>query len=1516
MDQLSFYKEQLEAVQQQLTALQHEVESEKKLKHEPIAIVGMAMRFPNHINSAQEYWDVLFNGVDCITDIPEDRWFKRMYDADPSKPGKIHIKQFGFIDNIDKFDSSFFDISPVELENIDPQQRILLEVTYEAFENAGIDVSKLVGSNTAVFMGVDNVDYQSRNYRTKDYTKVNPYSYTGHCYAALSGRIAYLMGFNGPNFTLDTGCSSALTAAHVGCMSLRNRESDIAVIGAANTITDPEMTIAFGSLNALAPDSRSKAFDNSADGFARSEGCGVFILKRLSDAQREKDNILAIIKGSAINQDGRSTRFTAPSARAQAKMHKAALDNSGLQPTDIDYIETHGTGTKVGDPAEVRGILLHYNDFITKEKPLVIGSVKSNLGHTEAAAGMAGMIKVVLALQHNLIPKSIHFNTPNELIDWDNIPIVYSKEHTEWKPSDKIRYAGVSGFGVTGSNAHVILGEAPTTIHNKPVELRKDIYVLLLSAKSESALTELAERYHQFIKNSAERLEDICAMAMLKRTHLPLRRVFVATTREELLQQLSDFASTEFSAPVEKFNSEETIKTVFVFPGQGAQWVQMGKTLMENEIVYRAAMEEINSVYKQFVDWDLLEEINKPQDTSRFEEIDIVQPILLAVEIALANLWMSKGVFPDIVVGHSMGEVAAAYVAGAITLREAAQIIITRSRLMRELSGKGEMCVTDLSEAEAKKYLSGVEDKLSIAVINSKQSVVISGDVDALANLMNRLESEGRFNRKVKVDVASHSVQMDSIVDVLEDSLQTITPKNSSVTFYSSALNQEINGASLDAAYWRKNLRNPVQFGAVIEQLAERFQCVFIEMSPHPTLLHAIEENVAGKSIHQLICGSFMRDKNEQVSFYQNFLALYTAGISVDLTAIYPNINHFIQLPNYPWQRERYWIDEEFHEPNQLVTSTPDVEIKKNLYELSWEKIALNPKLLVKHVLIIKDKYGYFEVVKERLIQAGCFVAVKQAEDSFDDVDAELIIHMSSINQEDTYHYDYNCTAGSLHKIIKRFSSNDTKIKIAVITNGTQLLDKDTQTNLNGALLVGLLRTLENEYNQIEFLQIDISYECKTDELQHISKAALLDKIYKEIALRNESGYAITLSPLTKVSTVKAIHPDATYIVSGGNNGLGFETVKWLTNKGAGTVIILSRSGLNEKLQLESEQLMNKGVQIISIKCDVSDSAAVKETISYIQSHYPTVKGVFHAAGILDDVLFDSITAEKFEQTLQPKANGAWNLHQAFSSHTLDIFVLFSSVAGILGSAGQSNYAAANTFLDALSEYRTKNGLAATSVSWGNIAEVGLAARQDNRGNRLVEHGLQLIYPSQLPKYFDAVFLSDKAHLIAMDIDFDKWAAFNTQTTDNFFYSKVIQPKHTRVEEKSIYDYPSAEAAVNHIKVQIRKFVASFTKIPENRIKNDDTFNSMGIDSLLALQIKNKLQETFKLTMNVAVMWAHPTVQKMTDFIVKELQLNEKYSAADQSKETNNIEAKTSIEQEVESMSLDELLKQLNDKVS
>lgn len=1518
MQEIESYKTQLEETQRQLAELRNALAKEQSRHQEPIAIIGMAMRLPGKVKNARDLWHILVNGIDCIEEIPANRWDKdALYDPDPNAPGKLYVKEGGFIEDIEYLDGPFFNISPIELESTDPQQRILLEVTHEAFENAGIDVNSLVGSDTGVFIGIDNVDYEARQIRSKDYKLISGYCYTGTGPTGASGRISYTMGLRGPCMTIDTACSSALTCTHVAMQALRNGDCKIAVVGAASIISEPDQSLNFCRLGALSPEARCKSFDDAANGYIRSEGVCAMIVKRLSDAQKEGDNILAIIKGSAINQDGKSKRFTAPSTVAQGLLHTAALKNAQLHPDDIDYIEAHGTGTKVGDPAEVRGILFAYEKYRNKEKPLLLGAIKSNIGHMECNAGMASMFKVVLGLQHNIIPKSIHFHTPNTLIDWDNIPIRVAKDNMPWtRQGNKPRYAGVSGFGATGSNAHVILGDVPENPFPQDKQpLRRDIYVLPLSAKSEQALLDLAKSYAVFIQDSKDPLEDICAMVALRRAHFDLREVFVADSKEALIEQLNDFAASAAYESKKKFDTKEPVKTVFVFPGQGAQWISMGKALLESEPVYKSALEECAAVFGKYTDWNLLEEINKPEAYSRLHEIDIVQPVLVAVEIALANLWMSKGIFPDAVIGHSMGEIAAAYVAGTITLDDAARVIITRSKLMKQCSGKGEMGATDLSEQEATDLLHGYEDRLSIAVVNSKNSLVLSGDPDALNEVFAQLEAQGRFNRKIKVDVASHSPQMDGIMGELANQLADIQPQNSTIQFYSTALDTIVDGDQLNATYWTKNLRNAVRFGNAVQSVMRETQVAFIEMSPHPLLQHALLENIQTADSNSVAVASFSRDKNELLDFYKNVGELHASGYPFDWKSIYPNIGAFVLLPNYAWQKERYWFDQE-PEVMALLKATQK-DISAHLYEVQWQAVQPKVTTLAKRVLLVKDLYGHHEKVAQALTQKGCSVQTIDLNDSLESIETDMVIHLRSWYTEGDFSFYPECGILSLQQLIRHFNATQQHPKVCVVTNGSFILEGDKKTNLNASMLTGILRTLENEHEEISFLQIDLSQDILAEEVEQIESLVFAEEAYKEIAVRGNKIYASAIQPMPATpKQVKQIYPDKIYVVIGGTSGLGLTTVKWLADKQAKNIVVVSRSGAkNDTLQV-FEQYQSEGIQIQDIRADVTDKESLKSALAGVQN----VAGVFYAAGILEDGAFENLTRAQFEQVIRTKAIGAWNVHEWTSSMPLDFLVLYASAAGIVGSAGQSNYNAANTFMDALAHYRRANGWPALSVDFGTIAEIGLAARQENRADRLVEQGVTAIRPDELPHYFDALFLSDTTQAMAMDIDFSKWAQYNHAVKHNLFYHKVVQQQvaEMAVNTENTTTFASVEEYKKHIRDRIKAHISSATKLSVAKIKEDETFKSLGVDSLHALQLKNKLQEDFNTTLSVAAIWQYPTVQKLSDYIAKELDIEAQHAATEKAVPEPVKEPaaqQDDIETTVKNLSLEELMKELSSKV-
>lgn len=1520
MEDTESYKLQLLETQQLLAKALKELEEEKLAKTEPIAIIGIAMRLPGKIKNAKDFWNVLVKGIDCIEEVPANRWDKdALYDADPNTPGKLYIKEGGFIEDIEYLDGSFFNITPIELESTDPQQRILLEVTHESFENAGIDTNTLIGSDTGVFIGIDNVDYESKQLRSKDYKLINGYCYTSTGPTGASGRISYTMGLRGPCMTIDTACSSALTCTHQAIHALRNKDCKIALVGGASIITEPDQSLSFCRLGAQSPEARCKSFDDDANGYIRSEGVCTMVLKKLSDAQKDGDNILAIIKGSAINQDGKSKRLTAPSTVAQGMLHTAAVKNAQLQPTDIDYIETHGTGTKVGDPAEVRGILFGYQQYRTKENPIVISSNKSNLGHMECNSGMASVFKIILALQHNTIPKVVHLKKPNTLIDWENIPIKLAVDNIPWnKKNNKPRYAGASSFGATGSNAHVIISDAPENfLAPTKSPLRKDIFVLPISAKSEQALKDNAKKYAIFIQNSNHSVEDICAMAALRRAHFNLREVFIATTKEDLFEQLNDFSSQEIIEDKQRFQPTDKIKTIFVFPGQGAQWISMGKNLYNTELVFKSALDECNHVFKNFVDYDIVEEINKPENNSRLNEIDVVQPIIVAIEIALANLWMSKGVMPDIVIGHSLGEIAAAYVAGNITLLEAAKIICTRSKLMKQLSGKGAMGATDLTFVEATEKLKNYENKLSVAVLNSTNSTVIAGESAALDELFVELEKEGKFNRKVKVDVASHSYQMDEIKEDLRNTLENITPKNSTIQFYSTAKNQLINGEQLDANYWTENLRNPVQFMQAIQTTIadNELGYAFVEMSSHPILIHAINQNAEEANATATAVTSFQRDKNEVIEFYKNIGELYSAGFPFDWKMVYPNIGEFVELPNYAWQKERYWFDTK---PDLSLlgaaATTNKKDIQQSLYQINWNKIDLKAATANKNILIIKDTYNHYVEVENALKQKGCTVTSIDFTDSLEGIKTDLVIQMRSFYTESTFSFYLDCGVLSLQKLIKYFNETNQHPKICVVTNGSFIIEDDKQANLSASLITGVLRTLENEHEEINFLQIDISNEIKQEEIQQIATVIFAENKYKEIAIRNKQVYTNQIQSAKSIVTTKKITNEKTYLVVGGTNGLGLETVKWLIENTAKNIVVLSRSGAKNDTQVLFENYIKNGISIQDIKVDITDKVGLKTIFQSLQN----VGGIFYAAGILDDSSFENLSRAQFENVINTKAVGAWNIHELTKDINLEFFVMYSSAAGIVGSAGQANYNAANTFLDTLAHYRQAYNLAATSVDFGTIAEVGLASRQENRGDRLAEQGVTAIQPNELFAYFDKLFLSNEAQVIALDIDFNKWAKFNHAILKNNFYNNVVSQSvivETQDSSNNMDSFTSLEASIKHIKSQIKQHISTATKLNVAKIKEDETFKSLGVDSLHALQLKNKIQDDFKLQLNVAVVWQYPTVNKFADFIAKELKLEEKFSEKSEERIVENTTIKNDAETEVKSLSLEELMKELSSKV-
>lgn len=878
--------------------------------NEPIAIIGIGCRFPGGVTNPETFWQLLVDGVNAVTEIPRDRFDVDTYfDPTPATPGKIMSRWGGYLDQIDHFDAAFFGIAPREAERLDPQQRLLLEVAWEALEDAGKVPSTPAIQQTGVFVGMWLNDFEARLFR--DPAKADFYMTTGSGRYSASGRLSFVMGLQGPSITIDSACSSSLVAVHLACQSLRNGECEMALAGGANVILQPHITIAYSQSKMMSPDGLCKFGDAEANGYVRSEGAGIVVLKRLSKALADGDPIYATIRGSAVNNDGQSSGYLAtPGSAGQEEMLQKAYANAGISPGAVQYVEAHGTGTNAGDPVEIGAL----GTVLSTDRPAgevcELGSIKTNFGHTEGAAGVAGLIKVALSLRHKMLPASLHLKQPNPNIPWDDLRVRVHTELTPWPAHTGSAIGGVSSFGIAGTNAHIVLEEAPAEAHTGVAQASgetQQAVLLPFSAQTPEALGQLVTQFQDAVADIP--LQDLAYTLANHRVHHGQRLAVVARTHADLAEQFAAFLGGErrrgLAATGGQFPTEQS--AVFLFPGQGGQWIGMGRQLMAQEPAFADMMQHCALAMQPFVDWNLIDEL---QSGLRFEEIDVVQPMLFAVQVSLAALWRSWGIEPAAVIGHSMGEVAGAYTAGILSLEDAARVICRRSQLMKRVSGKGAMAVTDLTFDEALAAIAGYEDQLGIAVSNGPRSTVLSGDPVALEAVLTVLRARDVFCRPVKVDVAAHSPHMDALRPELVNELHTLSAQETPIPVYSTVTGSAQAGQAFDADYWGSNLRQPVRFADAVQQALNDGYTTFIEISPHPVLLTAVEQSIQAAGIEGgLTLASTRRDEDEQSGMLESLGALYAAGQPINWQLIYPQ-GHILRLPTYPWQRERFWAAE------------------------------------------------------------------------------------------------------------------------------------------------------------------------------------------------------------------------------------------------------------------------------------------------------------------------------------------------------------------------------------------------------------------------------------------------------------------------------------------------------------------------------------------------------------------------------------------------------------------------------
>ena len=900
-----------------LEKMQSKLDAIERSKTEPLAIIGMGCRFPGGGNNPEGFWQLLRNGVDAVAEMPQDRWdVEAYYDPDPDVPGKIYTRYGSFLNDIDKFDAEFFNISPREARSLDPQQRLLLEVAWEALENAGQAPDKLAGSQTGVFIGIMTDDYSKLHVKADDPTKIDAYFVTGVNVSFAAGRLSYVLGLHGPSLSIDTACSSSLVAVHLACRSLRSGECDLALAGGVSLILSPELYITLSRFRALSADGRCKTFDAAADGFGRGEGCGVVVLKRLSDAIANGDNILALIRGSAVNHDGPSGGLTVPNGLAQQAMIRQALTDARVRPAEVSYVEAHGTGTSLGDPIEVRALGAVLGEGRAENNRLMIGSAKSNIGHLDSAAGVAGLIKLVLSMQHEEIPPLLHFKQINPHISLNETPVTIPTRRTPWPAGNERRIAGVSSFGLSGTNAHAVVEEAPVAQPRK-LEVDRPLHLLSVSAKSEVALKELAGRFERYLTTqSVASLADICFTANTGRSHFNHRLAVVAESSLQMREKLGTFANGQKQPGVMSGQIEgtEKPKVAFLFTGQGSQYVGMGRQLYETQPTFRAALEKCNELLRPHLEQQLLSVLYPESGSSSLlDETAYTQPALFAIEYALAELWRSWGIEPAIVLGHSVGEYVAACVAGVFSLENGLKLIAERGRLMQALPRDGMMAVVFADEERVEAAIAPYFQSVSIAAYNGPKNIVISGERATVQTVIEKLRNEKVKTQPLNVSHAFHSPLMEPMLDAFEQTARQVDYNAPRIPLVSNLTGQMLSFDEIpDTAYWRHHIRQGVRFSATMQTLQREGYTFFLEIGPSPTLLGMGKLCIPDAQQTQVWLPSLRKNITDWQQMLESWGTLYVHGAEVDHAGFehdYASGRRRVVLPTYPFQRERYWLE-------------------------------------------------------------------------------------------------------------------------------------------------------------------------------------------------------------------------------------------------------------------------------------------------------------------------------------------------------------------------------------------------------------------------------------------------------------------------------------------------------------------------------------------------------------------------------------------------------------------------------
>ena len=1495
------------------------VEPDRGHMDEPIAVIGLGCRFPGGISGPEALWQFLCDGRSAVGEVPPERWAP-YDDGSPEVAATLaRTTRFGsFIDDIDAFDAEFFDISSREAVKMDPQQRLLLEVAWEALEHAGIPPSSLRRSLTGVFAGACYIDY---GYLAGlDLTNVDAWSNPGGALSIIANRLSYFLDLRGPSVTVDTACSSSIVALHLACQSLRIGDSDVALAAGVNLLLAPAIFRAFDQSGALSPTGACHAFDADADGFVRGEGCGVVVLKRLSDAVRDGDRLLAVVRGSAVNQDGRSNGLLAPNPAAQMAVLRAAYANAGVSPTEVDYVETHGTGTLLGDPIEARALGTVLGRGRPEQSPLLIGTVKSNLGHLEAAAGVAGLIKAVLAVQRGSIPANLHFHTPNPHIPFDQLRLKVVAEQQDWPSMQHPRRAGVSSFGFGGTNAHAVIEQAPASV---PVICEADpaVTTLVVSGKTPERIASLAATLAGWLEGDGAgvRLPDVAHTLNYHRERHPQFATVCARDREQAVSRLQALAA---GRPAEGLVGPHegpcSPGTVFVYSGQGSHWAGMGRQLLADEPVFAEAIAVLEPDFVAQVGFSLQQVIATGEPVSGDAQ---VQPVLMGLQLALTELWRSYGVHPDAVIGHSMGEVSAAVVAGALSVADGLRVVATRSRLMSQLAGQGAVGLLKL-DAETTEALITDYPEVSVAGYISPRETVIAGPVAPVDAVIAAVSAQNRFARRVNMEVASHTPFMDPILRELRAALADLTPEMPTIPFFST-VGVGTAAPLLDAEYWVANVRQPARLSQAVTAAAQE-HATFIEISAHPILTHAVSDTLDSVSHHHSV-GTLWRDGDDAVSFHTNLNTIHTNQPPQTPHPVEP---HAV-LPTTPWHHDRHWVSTRLaaavkHVERNDYSSTQAANgpIPPEWYcQLAWPIQELPGKHndADSSWLVVSDSELGAEI--GHVLDDEFAVTVAPSSLLAEDADATALIdalagvtHVLYAPPVGVGRFDAE-SGYALFNAARRLTAAIADMGVAprlyLLTRNAQPVSEADRANPAHAVLWGLGRTLALEHPEFWGAVIDVD-ESVPDGVaaRYLVQEAhggdgedqAVYRAGRRHVPRLQKGYAGSGVPVE-------LDKDSSYLVIGATGNIGPHLIRQLTDMGAGTVVAVSRNP-GSRLNELAASLSSTGTTLVTVAADAADESAMSALFDRFGADLPPLAGIYLAAFAGGPITLLDMTADDVTAMFRPKLDVVALLHRLSVRHPIGQFVLFSSISGLTGSRWLAHYTATTTFLDTFAYARRAAGLPATAIDWGLWKSLS-----DNQS----DEERQVTLGSGLEPMSDEVAIQAlpwltgpgtpaRSTVVAAD-----WALLATayrsraalHIVDDLLPTEdggdTSAARVTKFRESLRDSEPERRRGLlaDHVTAQV---VAAMGLASAHLLDPSAGFFQSGMDSLMSVTLQRALSESLGEALPASVVFDYPTVEALSDYLATILP--ELVEVADQ----ESVDA-------YQDFSDDELLKQLSERL-